>query len=117
MSPRAFAAGVLAVLLSGCDTYHFLAGTIHEDGRRPVQALKHYESFLASRPKDPRACEVRLRAAELYRSTFGRCAEARVHFEAAARDFPKQTACLERAKTGLLLCPDYFPPDAGRTWV
>lgn len=117
MISRVLSLALFTGLLAGCDTYHYLAGTIHEDGRRPVQALKHYESFLASRPKDPRSCEVRLRAAELYRSTFGRCGEARAHFEAAARDFPKQTACLERAKTGLLLCPDYFPTDPGRTWV
>lgn len=117
MRPGALAAMLAAVFLSGCDTYHYLAGTIHEDGRRPVQAIKQYEKFLASRPKDPRACEVRLRAAELYRTVFGRCREARSHFEAAARDFPGQKACLERAKTGLLLCPDYFPTDAGRTWV
>lgn len=106
-----------AVLLAGCDTYHYLAGTMAEDSRRPVQAVRQYEKFLASRPRDPRACEVRLRAAELYRTFFGRCEEARVHYEAAARDFPKQAACLERAKTGLLRCPDYFPTDTGRTWV
>ena len=106
-----------AVLLAGCDTYHYLSGTIHEDARRPVQAMKHYESFLSSRPKDPRSCEVRLRAAELYRRTFGRCEEARAHYEAAARDFPKQRQCVERAKLGLLLCPDYLPTEPGRTWV
>ena len=106
-----------ALLLAGCDTYHYLAGTIHEDARRPIQAMKHYEAFLASRPRDPRACEVRLRAAELYRTFFNRCEEARAHYEAAARDFPRQKACLERAKLGLLRCPDYFPTDPGRTWV
>lgn len=103
--------------LSGCDTYHYLAGTLHEDARRPARALPHYEAFIKRRPKDPRACEMRLRAAELYRLTFGRCAEARVHYEAAARDFPAMGACAERAKNGLLACPDYFPLDAGRTWV
>jgi hypothetical protein len=107
----------LAVLLSGCDTYQYLAGTFYEDSRRPVQALRHYENFLASRPQDPRSCGVRLRAAELYRIFFNRCEEARVHYEAAARDFPRQKACVDRAKLGLLLCPDYFPLDAGRTWV
>lgn len=114
---RALAAVLAAVLLSGCDAYHYLSGTSAEDGRRPVEAMKHYEKFLASRPKDPRACEVRLRAAELYRTVFGRCAEARVHYEAAARDFPRQPVCLERAKAGLLRCPDFFPTDPGRTWV
>lgn len=107
----------LAALVSGCDTYHFLSGTIHEDARRPIKAIKHYEAFLASRPKDPRACEVRLRAAELYRTTFYRCTDARRHYEAAARDFPKMTACADLAKAGLLKCPDYFPLDLGRTWV
>ena len=47
----------------------------------------------------------------------GRCEEARAHYEAAARDFPKQKACVDRAKLGLLLCPDYFPTEPGRTWV
>ncbi len=117
MSAYARIAVFAAAFLSGCDTYHYLAGTIHEDGRRPVQAVKQYEKFLASRPRDPRACEVRLRAAELYRTFFGRCEEARVHYEAAARDFPRQSACLERAKAGLLRCPDFFPTDIGRTWV
>lgn len=114
---RARLAVLAAALLSGCDTCHYLSGTVLEDARRPVRAVKHYEKFLVSRPKDPRACEVRLRAAELYRTFFGRCAEARAHYEAAARDFPKDSACLERAKTGLLRCPDYFPTDPGRTWV
>jgi len=117
MISRPLAVLLAAALLSGCDTYHYLAGTMKEDARKPVQAIKHYEKFLASRPKDPRACEVRLRAAELYRTVFDRCEEARVHFEAAARDFPGQPACLELAKTGLLRCPDYFPTDPGRTWV
>lgn len=116
MTPRALIAA-LAVLLSGCDTYHYVAGTYREDTRRPVEAVKHYEKFLASRPKDPRACEVRLRAAELYRTVFHRCEEARAHYEAAARDFPNMKVCLERAKTSLLLCPDYFPTDEGRTWA
>jgi hypothetical protein len=105
-----------AAVLSGCDTYHYVAGTWQEDSRKPVQALKHYEAFLADRPRDPRACEVRLRAAALYRG-FGRCAEARAHWEAAARDFHHMDACTDRAKLGLLTCPDYFPLDLGRTWV
>ncbi len=106
-----------ALLLSGCDTYHYLAGTLHEDARRPARALPHYEAFIKRRPKDPRACEMRLRAAELYRLTFGRCAEARVHYEAVARDFASVPECAERGKAGLLACPDYFPLDPGRTWV
>jgi hypothetical protein len=107
---------LLACALAGCDTYHFIAGTWAEDARKPLAALKHYEIFLADRPKDPRACEVRLRAAELYRG-FGRCGEARTHWETAVRDFPRSEECVERAKKSLLTCPDYFPLDLGRTWV
>src|SRR6185503_4265128 len=93
---------LIAILaVGGCDTYHYVAGTLDEDARKPVQALKHYEKFLAHRPKDPRACEVRLRAAELYRG-FGRCGEARMNWEAAVRDFPKSGACEERARASLL---------------
>lgn len=105
-----------ALLLSGCDTYHYLAGTIHEDARRPQKALPHYEAFVAKRPKDVRACEIRLRAAALYRR-FERCAEARVHYEAVARDFASVPECAERGQAGLLACPDYFPLDPGRSWV
>jgi hypothetical protein len=107
---------VLALAVAGCDTYHFLAGTWKEDARKPVEALKHYETFLADRPNDPRACEVRLRAAEIYRG-FGRCDEARRHWETAVRDFPRMAACADRAKASLLTCPDYFPLDKGRAWV
>ncbi len=106
-----------AAALAGCDTYHYLAGTWREDSRRPVEAVKHYEAFLASRPKDPRACEVRLRAGDVYRRVFGRCEEARRHYEAAARDFPRAAECLTRARNSLLLCPDYAPSEPGRTWV
>lgn len=102
--------------VSGCDTYHFLLGTWRDDTRKPVAALKHYEAFLASRPEDPRSCQVRLRAAEIYRG-WGRWAEARHHYEAAARGFPQMKECAERAKLSLLSAPDYFPLDAGRTWV
>ncbi|MBI3288478.1 MAG: hypothetical protein HYZ74_03050, partial [Elusimicrobia bacterium] len=112
----ALVAALLAVS-SGCDTYHYLAGTIHEDAKRPARAIRHYEAFLASRPKDPRACEVRLRAADIYRRFFGRCPEARRHYETAARDFPRLRACADRAKSGLLACPDFFPTDPGRIWV
>ena len=99
-----------------CDTYHYIAGTWHEDARRPLQAVRHYEKFLVDRPLDPRACEVRLRAAEIYRG-FGLCDQARRNWETAVRDFPNMRECAERAKIRLLSCPDYFPLDAGRTWV
>jgi hypothetical protein len=117
---RAFAVAaslVVALLASaGCDTYHFLLGTWRDDNSHPVEALKHYESFLAARPKDPRACQVRLRAAEIYRG-WGRYGEARRHYEAAARDFSGMPACADIAKLSLLSSPDYFPLDKGRTWV
>lgn len=115
MGRRVAAVLLLASGLAGCDTYHFVMGTWREDARKPVAALQHYEKFLADRPRDPRSCEVRLRAARLYRS-FGRCGEARMHWETAARDFPR-SECAERAKASLLSCPDYFPLDLGRTWV
>jgi hypothetical protein len=107
---------IFAATLTSCDTYHFLAGTWQEDARKPVQALKNYERFIADRPADPRSCEVRLRAAEIYRG-WGRCGEARMHWEAAVRGFPKMKECADRARMSLLSCPDYFPLDKGRTWV
>ncbi len=109
---------LLLVALSsftGCDSYHFVLGTWRDDTRRPVEALKHYEAFLESRAKDPRACQARLRAARIYRG-WGRYAEARRHYEAAARDFPGMKACADIAALSLLSCPDYFPLDRGRSW-
>jgi len=107
----------LVVLLAGCDTYHFVAGLWKEDSRDPLGAIKHYERFLDSKPKDPRACELRLRAASLHTRVFGRCEDARWHYETAARDFPHMPACARLAKAGLLDCPDFFPFEPGRTWV
>jgi tetratricopeptide (TPR) repeat protein len=113
---RAVASLVVALAFSACDTYHFLAGTWREDAGRPMEALAHYETFLKDRALDPRSCEVRLRAGEIERS-IGRYDDARRHFEAAVRDFPRMTECVVRAKASLLSCPDYFPLDKGRTWV
>lgn len=116
MTRRVLLLALAAAALGGCDTYHFLAGTWQEDARKPTAALKHYEAFLADRPKDPRSCEVRLRAAAIDRA-FGLCGDARRHWETAVRDFPRVEECASRAKLALLTCPDYFPLDAGRTWV
>ncbi|MFI5362224.1 MAG: tol-pal system YbgF family protein [Elusimicrobiota bacterium] len=116
MSRRLILLLACATMFSACDTYHFVAGTWAEDARKPTAALKHYEKFLADRPRDPRSCEVRLRAAEIYRG-FGRCGEARMHWETAVRDFPRSGECANRAKLSMLTCPDYFPLDLGRTWV
>ncbi len=119
MQARIIARGVafLAIMaISGCDTYHFLAGTLQDDTHRPLAAVRNYEAFLSSRPYDPRACEVRLRLGELYRG-WERCDDARRHFEAAVRDFPKMNECATRAKLSVLSCPDYFPLDLGRAWV
>ena len=58
-----------------------------------------------------------MRAGDIYAKELSRCEEARRHYESAVRGFEEQAACVEQAKAGLLSCPDYFPTDAGRTWV
>ncbi len=58
-----------------------------------------------------------MRAGTIYSRNFGRCLEARRCFEAAARRFPDLAPWAERAKSGLLSCPDYFPLERGNSWV
>ena len=106
----------VALLLSGCDAYHFHAGRLAESREKMSAALAHYESFLAARPADPRSAELQVRAGKLY-AQMKRCDEARLHFEAAARQFPHAEPWTSRAKAGVMSCPDYFPLDAGRIWV
>ncbi|MBI3552807.1 MAG: hypothetical protein HY077_09835 [Elusimicrobia bacterium] len=101
---------------AGCDSYHYHSGRFSDVRHRPFAALDHYEKFLKDRPDDPRAAEVHVRAGELY-SGLHRCLEARRHFEAAARGFPKLEPWAARAKGGIMGCPDYFPLESGRVWV
>ena len=102
--------------LTGCDTYHFQAGLLEEQLGWMPQALAHYEAFVARAPSDPRAGELHVRAGRLY-AQMGRCEEARHHFEAAARGFPRDEPWADRARDGIMACPDYFPLDPGRRWT
>ena len=113
---RLIALALLAAGLSGCDAYHYHAGRFHEGRRRSSDALKHYEAFLAHGAADVRAAELHVRAGRIY-AGLERCLEARRHYETAAREFPKLEPWAGRAKGGIMSCPDYFPLQAGRSWV
>src|SRR5207253_299504 len=76
-----------------------------------------FEAFEASRPDDPRSAEALVRAGDIYSHQFKRCLEARRHYEAALRRFPALEPWAEKAKAGLMDCPDYFPLDSNRVWV
>lgn len=108
---------LLLASLAACDSYHFYSGRFFDETKRWSRAVKELETFAENHPKDPRSCEARLRAARIYATVFDRCLEARRHYEAAARGFPELISCVEKAKEGLLSCPDYFPLDPGRFWV
>jgi hypothetical protein len=107
----AFALGVF-----GRAAYHFEAGLLAEARGKAPAAIGHFEAFAAARPGDPRAARAHVEAGRLY-ADLRRCLEARRHFEAAARAFPKLEPWASRAKLGLMQCPDYFPLAPGRTWV
>lgn len=113
---RALFLAAFCLAVSGCgDGYHYHRGRWDEARAKLPEALRHYEAFTAHKPEDPRAAELHVRAGRLYAS-LDRCLEARRHFEAAARGFPK-SPWAGAAKLGLMSCPDYFPLAAGRTWV
>ena len=107
----AFAAG-----LFGTARYHYHLGRWDEARGRVPQALAHLEAFAAARPNDPLSAQAHVDAGRLY-SGMQRCLEARRHFEAAARAFPRLEPWASRARLGLMQCPDYFPLTPGRTWV
>jgi hypothetical protein len=113
---RTIMLALLACALAGCADYHYHAGRFQEGRRQGPEALKHYEAFIARRPADPRGAEMHVRAGWLY-AEMDRCLEARRHFEAAAREFPKLEPWSARAKAGVMSCPDYFPLAAGRVWT
>ncbi len=106
----------LLLFLAGCDSYHYHAGRFFEGAHRDLRALDHYEALLRREPSTPRSAEVHVRAGLIYRR-LQQCLEARRHFEAAARDFPKLEPWAGLAKAGIMDCPDYFPLDAGRAWT
>lgn len=110
------ALGVMAALC-GCDAYRWHSGRFFHETKRWGAAVAALEAFVESRPQDPRTCEARLRLGAIYAGVFERTLEARRHYEAAARSFPGDASCVEKAKAGLLSAPDYFPLEPGRTWV
>jgi tetratricopeptide (TPR) repeat protein len=113
---RTILVALTACVLAGCADYHYHAGRFQEGRRRGPQALEHYEAFLGRQPRDPRAAELHVRAGWIY-AQMDRCLEARRHYEAAAREFPKLEPWAARAKAGVMSCPDFFPLTPGRAWV
>lgn len=103
--------------LSACDSFRYYGGRFYHETKRWGWAQRRLELFVEKAPDDPRACDAHLRLGRLYADVYDRPVEARRHFEAAARGFPKDTACVEAAKAGILSAPDYFPLAAGRVWV
>lgn len=120
--PALIAAAVLAATAAfalavfGRAAYHFQLALWDEARGRAPAAIGHFEAFLAARPEDPRAAQAHVEAGRLY-AGMQRCLEARRHFEAAARGFPDLQPWAQRARLGLMQCPDYFPLTPGRTWV
>lgn len=106
----------LAVALSGCDSLRYREARFLEGLERYPAAVRAYERELAADPDGPRAAEANVRAADIYARRFERCVEARPHYEAAARLDP-HGPWGARGRAGIMDCPDYFPLDAGRTWV
>lgn len=105
------------LLLTGCESWHYHSGRFLEARGRYAKALAAYESLLERAERSPRRAEIEVRAGWIYAERLGQCAEARRHFEAAARAFPRLEPWAGRARRGILSCPDYFPLTEGRRWV
>lgn len=110
------ATAAFALAVFGRSAYHFQLGLWAEARGKAPAAIAHFEAFARARPEDPRAAQAHVETGRLYAS-MQRCLEARRHFEAAARDFPKLEPWAGRARLGLMQCPDYFPLTPGRSWV
>lgn len=108
---------LLVAATAACDSVRWKAAEYYVKARRFPEAVRAYEDVAKRSLSRPRACEAMVKAAEIYARELGRCQEARRHYEAAARGFEELKSCVDTAKAGLLTCPDYFPLDAGRTWV
>ena len=113
------ALGAILILAgaAGCDFVRWKAAEYYAKARRFPEAIRAYEDVARRSLDRPRACRAHVRAGDIYAKELSRCEEARRHYESAVRGFEEQAACVEQAKAGLLSCPDYFPTDAGRTWV
>jgi hypothetical protein len=105
-----------AVLLSACDGYHYHYGRFLAGTHQELRALAHLEAFIDSRPEDIRSAELRVVAGKIY-ARERRCLEARRHFEAAARQFPKLQPWRRLAEAGIMDCPDFFPLGPVRVWT
>ncbi|MBI4375573.1 MAG: tetratricopeptide repeat protein [Elusimicrobia bacterium] len=105
-----------AAMLCGCQMLSWQKALFWDKMGKPLKAVENYESFLEAYPRQRRAAEAHVRAADIY-AGLGRCIEARRHYESAARDFPEQQSWSARAKSGIMSCPDYFPLEPGYSWV
>lgn len=103
-----------ALLLCGCGADADFKGAAGQEASEPLKAVRSWERFIEKHPEDPRRQEASYRAGRLYAQVFGRCPEARHHFEAAARSSGPFTA---DAVLGLMSCPDYFPLSQGERWT
>lgn len=109
-------AALLLALACACSRPFGFEHARHEESRsRWPSAAAAYLRFVEADPSDPRAPEALTRAASIHARVFGRCDRAVPLYERAARSGAEPWA--ERARLGLMACPDYLPLVSGASWT
>lgn len=112
---------ILGLILSGCGAGRdFRAARALEAEGRAAEAVRRYERFIENHPDDRRVPEAAYRAGRLHAVGFGNCEQAVPLFERAARraaSSPEDDPWPEKAKLGLMSCPDFFPLRKGAKWT
>ncbi len=103
--------------LSGCSSYYYHAGKFEEGVGNKIAAFNLYQKFLKLSPHSLYALRVKLRLGDIESQVFHRCDEAVPYYEGVARGSSPQNPLFQKAVSGILNCPDYFPLTPGRTWV
>jgi hypothetical protein len=106
-------------LWGGCSSpsYSYKKALRFEEHGEWLKALRAYRGVIEDSPRDPLACQARVRAGRVEAQRLMDCAAALADFSAAARDFPALESCVADARAGLMSCPDFFPLEEGLSWT
>ncbi|MHB2025644.1 MAG: tetratricopeptide repeat protein [Elusimicrobiota bacterium] len=98
----------MTLFFSGCRAVHYYCGRLLEERGSDIQAARQYADYLDENASGLYAGSVHVRLGNID-AAFGRCPEARRHYETALRFFNLKAALKAQAFLGLMDCPNYFP--------
>ena len=107
---------LIFVFLSACARVDFDEAVMLEKHGMPAKAAETYEAFAKKNPKDSKAPQALLDAANIYSLTYHLCHKSKPLYERLIRDYPEYPF-LSQAKKNIFMCPDYYPLGAKDKWV